>query len=151
AKDVFFLPSQDYDVRVPGRRVVLFQASPDVYYQQTVMPQATPFSDNLTQLILVRRYAEPGKTYVVPFARGPVGPGIERPRFYTTVSRHRGHLSAYLPLFSGADSGTDSWIARADGSWSLHQGRHVLAHGANQISFNVAVPPGRRRYVLRAD
>src|SRR5262249_43934647 len=104
AKDVFFLPSQDYDVRVPGRRVVLFQASPDVYYQQTVMPQATPFSDNLTQLILVRRYAEPGKTYVVPFARGPVGPGIERPRFYTTVSRHRGHLSAYLPLFSGADS-----------------------------------------------
>jgi hypothetical protein len=79
-----------------------------------------------------------------------VGPGLEHSNVFAGVFRNVDHLMGYLPLFSGAGSGMDSWIAGRDGSWSLRQGDTVLHRGRHEVYFDVAVPRGPRRYVLRA-
>jgi len=142
---------EEYVTPMPGRRVVLLQASRDAYYQQTALPQARPGSLNLTQLLTVNRYPGAGQTYVVPFAHGPVGPGVEAPGAFAGVTRRGRHLTGFLPLFSGAGSSMISYVAGRDGSWSLRQGGRLLRQGGHWVSFDVTVPPRRHTYVLEAE
>ncbi|MFN8192659.1 MAG: hypothetical protein U0R80_00070 [Nocardioidaceae bacterium] len=142
-----------FSVRIPGRRVVLFQAGPRVGYQQTVMPQsASPATRDATQLITVGRYPRPGTTRVVTFAHGPVGPGFrgETGPGVDYVTRVHGRLTAYLPLFNGAGSSMGSYVDRADGSWSLRTRGRVLARGHHDIELHARVPAGMRTYTLTA-
>lgn len=143
---------QEYDARVPGRRVVLFQSAPDVYYQQTLFPQATPdVSADLTQLITVRRYRTPGSTPPVSWAHGPVGPGVEGPRasFFHLIRRH-GTIQGYLPLFDGAGSAMISFAESRDAQWSVRRGSRLLASGGGDIGIPVPVPARRHAYTLTA-
>lgn len=139
----------EYATRVPGRRVVLYQAAPKVYYQQTFLPQASPNSDNdLTQLIASGRYPLAGQSHTVTFARGPVGPGVEKT--YRWVVRHDNRLQGFLPLFDGAGSAMFGFVDGQDGHWSLRRGQRVLAAGRHFIQLNARVPAATRSYVLRA-
>ena len=142
----------DWNVEVPGRRVILFQATDKLWYQQTLFPQSPPNSLNITQLIQSRTYATAGTTYHQDFAQGPVGPGVEHSIRWTrrVVENGKDHLWTFLPLFSGAGSSMSSYVGSKDGEWSLRLDDRVLDRGRHWIALNAVVPPASHTYVLKA-
>jgi hypothetical protein len=141
---------QSSETRVPGRRVLLLQASRELSYTQVVMPLMTRRHENFTQLIDVHRYPRAGHTYRTVFAHGPVGPGAEGSSPFALTGRYRNVLYGQLPLFSGSGSEMLGFVPDEDGEWALRQDGRVIADGTGLVSYAVEVPRDRRTFELTA-
>ncbi len=144
-----------FETPIPGRLHVWMQAGPSAYLQQTIFPLADSlFEGDNTQVGDVRSYRKPGTHRPLTLLHGPVGPGLEAPPSSRSTSgavRQGRHLLLFMPLFSAAGSQRAFTFAdRRDATWSLHQGRQILAHGHQAIFGDLVVPRGPRTYQLDA-
>jgi hypothetical protein len=144
--DLFADPSRDPMVAVPGRQVVLQETGRREWFDRMLDIQGNDF------LQTVQRFRGAGGRHVVPWAQGPVGPGIDGPgAFGDGAWRSGNRVTVSLPLFSGAGSTMDGILRNKDGEWSLTSSHHVYAHGHGEIfTFGTKVPARSRPYVLTA-